>query len=171
MQIIRTGTIDADIVEANPIVFRGRLYLFEYIRETYYDNPGPSFFRFMDLADGTFTPPFAHGLHMGNAFAAGDKVYVTAVEKWGGSRFYITESADLRHWSEPRVILEDPAWEGYNTSCCRAGDRFVLAFELGKPLEMVGVPFTMFFAESTDMQHFRVLPDAVFGAGFYTGAE
>ena len=175
--IIRTGTIDADVVEANPIVFKGKLYIFEYIRDSDGDRPayhagetGRSCFRFLDAAARSYTPAFGHGLHMGCAMADGGKVYVTAVENWGASRFYVMESSDLEHWSEPRVILEDPRWAGYNTSCCRAGDRFVMVFELGKPKELVGVPFTMFFAESTDMRHFRMLPEAVFGHDFYTGA-
>ena len=175
--VIRTGTVDADVVEANPIVFNGRLYLVEYIRDSDGDRPayhgnttGRSCFRFLDVAAQTYTPAFGHGLHMGCAMADNGKVYVTAVENWGASRFYVMESSDLRHWSEPRVILEDPRWAGYNTSCCRADGRYVMVFELGKPKELVGVPFTMFFAESADMRHFRMLPEAVFGRDFYTGA-
>ena len=171
MQIEKKGTIDADIVEANPIVFREKLYIFEYIRTRYYGYPSQvSHFRFLDVAENRHTPSFGHGLHMGNAFVSDGKVYVSAVEGWGKSRFYMMESTDLVNWSTPHVILEDPEWGGYNTSCCKAGDRFVLAFELGKPEKKVGVPFTMFFAESKDMQTFRVLPDTIFGADIYTGA-
>lgn len=178
MQIIKTGTIDANIVEANPIVFQDKLYIMEYIRSSdafcstgYYGAKGEkSHFRFLDVAENEYTVTFGHGLHMGNAFVNDGKVYVTAVENWGKGRFYIMESDDLLHWSNPRVILENPCWAGYNTSCCKAGDRFVLAFELGKPKELVGVPFTMFFAESKDMKTFHVLPEAIFGKDFYTGA-
>jgi beta-xylosidase len=67
------------------------------------------------------------------------------------------------------VILENPAWHGYNTSVCRADDRFVMVFELGAPAELVGEPFTMFFAESKDLVNWTWIEDAVFGKEFYTG--
>ena len=174
--IRKLGTVDCDIVEANPIVWQGRLLRFEYIRERnaekgYYANTsGTSYFRFVDQETGEILPAFGHGLHMGNAFVWEDKVYVTAVENWGKSRFYQLESSDLINWSTPKLILENPQWRGYNTSLCRAGDRFILAFELGAPAELVNVPFTMFFAESTDLQNYRWIPDAVFGREIYTGA-
>lgn len=177
VQLKKLGTYDIFIVEANPIVFRGKLWLMEYIR---YENPdrryrfndaGNSYFRFRDMADmKTFSPPFGKGLHMGSAFVANGKVVVTAVEKWGGSRFYQMDSTDLVHWTEPRVILEDPTWAGFNTSLCKAGERYVLAFELGAPSELVGQPFTMLFAESTDLSSWEVKKGARMGADRYTGA-
>lgn len=173
----KLGTFDKDIVEANPIVFRGRLWLMEYIRggskgRTYHGNAtGDSHFRFLDLADmRTLTPPFGAGLHMGNAFVAGDRVVVTAVEGWGRGRFYQMESTDLVHWTKPRVILEDSSWAGYNTTLCRADDRYVLSFELGKPKEIVGKPFTMFFAESKDLATWKLVEGARMGEDRYTGA-
>ena len=177
IQLEKTGTIDTSIVEANPIVFRGKPWLMEYIR---YRSPerrypgnelGASYFRFRDMTDlKTVTPPFGVGLHMGNAFVHEGRIYVTAVEDWGKGRFYQLESEDLVHWTEPRVILENPAWAGYNTTLCRAGDRFVLAFELGKPRADVGVPFTMFFAESKDLKDWAVVDGASMGRDRYTGA-
>ena len=175
--IHRLGTLALDIVEANPVVFRGEPWLFEYIRNRDsgkdWNTGKSSFFRFRSLTDiHRFTAPFGHGLHMGNAFAAPDgRIVVTAVEGWGKSRFYQLESStDLEHWSEPRVILEDPAWEGYNTTVCQADGRFVLAFELGAPLEIVQNPFTMFFAESSDLREWHLIPGALFGQDRYTGA-
>lgn len=177
MGIIRKlGTVDCDIIEANPVVWQGRLLRFEYIRHQndgrhYYCNfSGHSYFRFVDQQTNEILPAFGHDLHMGNAFVWQDRMIVTAVENWGKSRFYQLESTDLIHWTEPRVILENPAWQGYNTSVCRADDRFVMVFELGAPLDIVKNPFTMFFAESTDLVNWQVIPGAVFGQEFYTGA-
>jgi len=176
VQLKKLGTYDSLIVEANPIVFKGKLWMMEYIR---WFNPakryrlnetGASYFRFRDMTDmKTFTPAFGKGLHMGNAFVAGDKVVVTAVEQWGASRFYQMESTDLVHWTEPRVILEDARWAGYNTTLCKAGDRYVLGFELGKPSDLVGEPFTMFFAESSDLKTWKVVKGASMGRDRYTG--
>ncbi len=174
--IQRLGTIALDIVEANPVVFQGKPWLFEYLRNRDsgdgWGTGKASCFRFRSLTDlHRFSAPFGHGLHMGNAFVAPDgRMIVTAVEGWGKGRFYQLESSDLEHWSEPRVILENPTWEGYNTTVCQANDRFVLAFELGKPEELVKIPFTMFFAESTDLKTWKLIPDALFGQDRYTGA-
>ena len=176
--IRKKGTVDCDIVEANPVVWKGDLLRFEYIRPLkvsgrggYYNNrTGASYFRFVNENTGEVSKPFGAGLHMGNAFVWEDRMIVTAVEDWGKSRFYQLESTDLVNWSEPRVILEDPAWQGYNTTMCRADGKFVLAFELGAPLEIVKNPFTMFFAESTDLVNWQVVPHAVFGQEIYTGA-
>lgn len=174
--IKKLGTVDCDIVEANPVVWQGKLLRFEYIRSRtdkkgYYNNrTGNSYFRFVDQESGECSLPFGHGLHMGNAFVHEGKMIVTAVEDWGKSRFYQLESTDLVNWSSPRVILENPAWQGYNTSVCKAGDRFVMVFELGAPAEIVKEPFTMFFAESTDLINWQVIDGAVFGQDFYTGA-
>lgn len=177
VRLKKLGTYDIFIVEANPVVFKGRLLMMEYIR---YERPdkryrfndtGKSYFRFREMSDmKTFTPSFGIGLHMGNAFVAGDKVVVTAVEKWGGSRIVQMESTDLVHWTEPRVILSDTKWVAYNTTMCRAGDKYVLGFELGKPSELVGEPFTMFFAESRDLKNWSVVKGARMGADRYTGA-
>ncbi len=168
--IERLGTIDLDLAETNHVVFHDRLYRFEYIRSQYHGNStGDSYFRFVSMSDGSATPAFGHGLHMGCAFADHGKMYVSCVENWGKSRFYLLESDDLVHWSEPRLILSDPAWQGYNTSICRAGDGYTMVFELGAPQELVGVPFTMFFAHSPDLRQWSMVPDAVFGRDIYTG--
>ena len=177
IRLRKLGTFDLFIVEANPIVFKGKLYLLEYIR---YHNPnkryrfnetGKSYFRFLDMSDmKSVTPAFGHGLHMGNAFVDGDKVIVTAVENWGKSKFYQMESTDLVNWTEPRVILEDPAWAGYNTTMCKSDGRYILSFELGKPKELVGRAFTMFFAESRDLKNWKLIEGASMGKDRYTGA-
>lgn len=179
VRLKKLGTYDILIVESNPIVFKGRLLLMEYIRHMSatsknryrFNDTGHSYFRFRDMADmKTFTPSFGEGLHMGNAFVADDRVIVTAVEDWGASRFYQMESGDLVHWTKPRVILEDPAWEGYNTTLCRADGRYVLSFELGAPENIVGHNFTMFFAESKDLRDWRLIDGARMGYERYTGA-
>ena len=184
--IIKQGTIDLDICETNPVVFNGKLYRFEYVRPRYWANVfretrpradsgmgggagGESYFRFVDVESGKIGEPFGIGLHLGNAFSWEGKMVVTAVEDWAKSRFYQLESDDLVHWSEPRVILEDPAWEGYNTSMCRADGRFLLTFELGEPIELVKNRFSMFFAESYDLKTWRFLPDKHFDLDIYTG--
>ena len=172
--IKRLGTIDYYIVETSPIVFKGRPWLFEWIRGKKYagNAVGMSYFRFRDLETlQDFTPPFAQGqMHFGSAFVDGDRVVVTGVNKSGGNIFLLTESRDLVNWTKPRAILTGEGWGGYNTSLCRAGNRYVMVYELGRPEELVGRKFTMFFAESDDLHEWHTIPGAVFGREFYTGA-
>ena len=177
VRLKKLGTFDIFVVEANPIVFKGKLWLMEYIRwerpdKRYRTNDtGKSYFRFLDMSNmKNVTPAFGQGLHMGNAFVHNDRIYVTAVEGWGKGRFYQMESDDMINWTEPRVILENPDWQGYNTTMCRAGDRFVMSFELGKPRDLVGHAFTMLFAESKDLKTWTFIENASMGRDRYTGA-
>jgi hypothetical protein len=52
-----------------------------------------------------------------------------------------------------------PGWGLFNTSVCKAGDRYVMAIEVGRPPEVVGVPFTTRFAESKDLKAWTLLPE------------
>jgi len=64
------GTIDLLMVETTPVVFKDRLYRFEYVRDNYHANEtGASYFRFIDVSSGNATPAFAKGFHLGCAFA------------------------------------------------------------------------------------------------------
>jgi alpha-L-fucosidase len=168
-RITKLGTIDLDLVEATPVVFADRLLRFEYVRTGYYANKtGNSCFRFVDLATGQALPAFAMGWHLGCAFAEGRTLYAFGVDKWGGSRIQMFRSTDLKHW-ETRPALHLPKWELYNTSVCRADGRFVMAIEAGAPREVVGVPFTIFFAESPDLEHWHLLPlECVYSKEKYT---
>jgi hypothetical protein len=162
-QIRKLGTLDLDMVEATPVVFRGRLYRFEYVRKDYHANTtGDSYFRFIDVATGKPTPSFAPRYDLGCAYAEGDSMWAFGVDHWDGTKVVTFRSNDLEHW-ESHPALERPGWGLFNTSVCRAGDRYVMAIEVGRPPEVVGVPFTIRFAESKDLLTWKLLPeDCVF---------
>lgn len=168
--ITKLGTIDPDIVETTPLVFRNRLYRFEYIRARYWNNPTKdSYFRFVDAETNETTPALAKGFHLGSAMVYRNRIIVFAVKAWGGNTLYQMESSDLANWTEPQAILSDPAWAIYNTSCCPGSNGFILAVELGKPEELVGEPFAVVFAESDDLISWRYLPEIpVFTPEHYT---
>lgn len=156
--IRKLGTIDCDLVETTPIVFRGRLYRFEYVRPGYWANTtGDSYFRFVDHGTGEVSPSFAKGYHLGNVMVKSDSLIVTAADLWDGEKIDIFVSTDMERW-EKWNALHQPGWGFFNTSLCWAEGRYVLMVELGKPPELVGVAFTAFFAESQDLKHWRVLP-------------
>jgi hypothetical protein len=96
--IIKSGTIDVDLVETTPIVFKGKVFRYEYVREGYWDNQtGDSYSRFVDHETGKPTSAFAQGKHLGSAFVYDETVYVTAVDIWDGEEIHIFTSKDMEH--------------------------------------------------------------------------
>jgi len=168
--IKKLGTIDCDMVETTPIVFGGRLYRFEYVRDVRYkpNTTGDSYFRFIDVATGRATPSFAKGYHLGSAHVEGDTVYVYGAKQWGDPRIDVFWSKDLASW-ESKTALDIPGWEVFNNSVCKGRKGYVMAIELGGPAEEVGARFTMRFAESDDLINWRVTPkECVFSKERYT---
>ena len=156
--IIKLGTIDVDLVETTPIVFKNKVYRFEYVRHGYWNNKtGESYFRFVDHESRQPTKSFAKGFHLGSAFTDGETVYVTAVDIWNGERVFIFASQDLEQW-ESWQAFELPGFGIFNTSLTWAYDEYVLMYEIGKPEEEAGERFTARFATSTNLKEWKVLP-------------
>jgi hypothetical protein len=159
------------MVETTPVVFRGRLYRFEYVRHPYYkpNMTGASYFRFVEMARSAPTPAFARGYHLGVAHAQGDTMYVYGVPAWGGRTVQVFWSKDLERWNE-RVALTTPRWGLYNSSVCEGrGGMYVMAVEVGEPPEEVGVRFTIRFALSPDLLDWQLTPsDHVYSREKYT---
>ena len=168
-QITKLGTIDMDLVETTPIVFKGALYRFEYVRAQYWANDtGDSYFRFVEHDSGRPSKPFAHGYHLGNVLVDGDVIYVTGTCAWDGERVDIFASRDMEHW-ESWNALNLPGYGLFNTSLCRAKDEYVLMFEVGKPPEVAGVRFTARFAVSGDMKSWELTaPECTYAKDRYT---
>jgi hypothetical protein len=157
-QIKKLGTIDCDLVETTPIVFKGKLYRFEYVRTGYRDNKsGNSYFRFIDHDSGRPTTPFAHGYHLGNVLVVDDTIYVTATNAWDGERVDIFTTRDMKRWDSWNA-LNLPEYGLFNTSLCQTDSQYVLMFEVGRPPEIAGVRFTARFATSSNMRRWELTP-------------
>lgn len=167
--IVKLGTIDLDLVETTPIVFGNVLYRFEYVRARYWGNrTGDSYFRFVEHDTGRAGEPFAAGYHLGNAMSADGTMYVTGTDKWNGERIDLFASRDLRRW-EKWNALNLPGYGIFNTSLCRAGEGFALMFEVSRPPEIAGVPFTARFAISRDLRRWELTPpECVYAKDRYT---
>ena len=167
--IRKLGTLDLGVVETTPVVFRDRLYRFEYVRKDYHANTtGDSYFRFIDVATERPTPAFARGYDLGCALVESGTMWAFGVDHWDGTKIVAFQSDDLEHW-QSTPALELPGWGLFNTSVCKAGDRYIMAIEVGRPPEVVGVPFTNRFAESKDLKTWRLLPeDRVFTKDRYS---
>jgi hypothetical protein len=165
----KLGTLDCDIIEATPVVWQGRLLRFEYVQARHWANDtGRSFYHFVDMETGAETARFAWDHSYGSAHVEGDLMYVLGTVRGGKSAMEVFWSADLEHW-ESQPALELPGWGFYNQSVCKGPDRYVMAFEVGEPPELVGQRFTLFFAESQNLRDWQVLPpeDHVFGRDRY----
>ena len=168
-QIRKLGTVDCDLVETNPIVFKGEVYRLESISPTYWGNQTKQpYLRFVHPESGWRSEPFARGHYMGTAFVEGDTVYVTAVPQPGGERIVVFVSRDIQRW-ENWEVLNLPGWGIYNTSVCRVEDKYVLMFEINKPQDQCGVWFTARFATSGDMRRWELTPpECVYAKDRYT---
>ena len=156
--IVKAGTIDCDMVETTPVVFKDKVYRFEYVRAGYWNNKtGDSYFRFIEHVSGKPTKSFAKGFHLGSAFVNNDTVYVTAVNIWDGEEVHIFSSADLENWDH-RLAFKLPGFGIFNTSLTRAEKKFVLMFEIGRPEEEAGQRFTARFATSDDLRKWEITP-------------
>ena len=155
--IIRSGTIDVDLVETTPIVFNGKVFRYEYVRKGYWGNDtGDSYFRFVDTETGKPTKSFAKGFHLGSAYVHDETVYVTGVDVWDGEQIHVFASKDLEDWDH-WLAFELPGFGIFNTSMTRDEEGFVLMFEIGKPEDRAGERFTANFAKSKDMKQWEVL--------------
>jgi len=157
--IKKLGTIDCDLVETTPIVFHEKLYRYEYVRKGYKLNKtGNSYNRFVDVKSGNATPAFAPDFHLGSAYVQDETVYVYCVPKWGAETIQIFWSKDLDGWST-KPALSLPNYEIFNTSVCRNGEKYVMAFEIGGPPDETGVPSTIIrFAESQNLLNWKLTP-------------
>lgn len=158
--IRKLGTIDLDIVETTPVVWHNQVWRFEWVRpgaprqfERNRNEKGR--FRFRNRQSGAVTPPFADGYEFGSAFVEHGAIYVTGVTN--RSRLDLFVSRDMRTWGR-RTVIDDPKYGIFNTSMCRAGDEYVLAFEIDRPTEETGVPFTIRFAKSRDLRAWTITP-------------
>ena len=159
--IVKLGTIDCDLVETTPVVFNGRLYRCEWVRTSYAGNRlGRDYGRLLDVASGEEYGPVAEDHVFHSAFVDGDTIYVLGTgceDGRTGGRVDAYASKDLDTWGA-WPALDLPGFGVFNTSVCRAGDKFVMMFEIDKPKEQTGVAFTARFATSTDLRRWEVTP-------------
>lgn len=163
--IRRLGTIRCDMVEATPIVFKGRLYRFEYFRGCEQNEANPTdvtHFRFIDVQTNAETAHFGFRHHLGAAYTDGGYMYVTGIKedaedyehRWGGSTVQVFRSADLESWEEFGTLQLPEGTGAYNTGVCKMNGVYTMLIETNQPYN-----FRFRFAQSTDMQNWTLLPE------------
>ncbi|HOT36720.1 MAG TPA: hypothetical protein PLT86_08650 [Candidatus Latescibacteria bacterium] len=184
MQGIRKlGKVQDNLVEVSPFVFRGELLLFESVRPDTPDNTrgGRHYLRIRRLPEGRrdVTGPeefsacpvlteFGEEYTFGVPFVWNDEIFIYASlgKKPTVDDIHVFHSRTMDNWQHS-IAVRGADEQVFNSSVCRAGDRFIMAYESNFSAEWV--PFTNRFAESKDLVHWTpISPDrAVHGSDRY----
>lgn len=161
----KKGTIKIGTVETTPVVWNDALLYLEWVRggkwgSFHTSNRSYDCLRFVNMEKDEAYPEFAIGHSFACAYQENGKMYVYATEGAGnGLRVDQYVSDDLIHWTESNAItLTEENMGIYNTSVCKAEDRYIMAIEVGGTNPIVGKSFTHIFAESSDLLNWTILP-------------
>lgn len=162
-------------MEQTPVMFKGEPVIVESV-----GHVGDTI-RVRNLKTGEVSQDICKGYYFVSAFAEGENLYAFATSarddkpltiyqtedasSWhdprGGSYVRMFKTTDLIHW-EQKNILHCPDLQLWNTSVCKGSDRYVMAIEVrendGYSVPQVGQDFTVFFAESTDLENWTMMP-------------
>jgi hypothetical protein len=119
------------------------------------------------VESGRVVSAFAPFYGLASAFVRGERLFVYAIpnDSNGAQRIDCFSSTDLRHWDITTVLRAEPGEELFNETVCEAQGRFVMAFEIR---DKKTHPFTIVFAESTDLLTWRRMLLPVFAPERYT---
>jgi predicted GH43/DUF377 family glycosyl hydrolase len=167
--LVRTGKASTHLGEMTPIVFKDRLLLTAVGLSWVPESPFKSGQLWIgDALTGETISCFGHGYGFANSIVSGDKVYVFAAKNKASSsgvkQVECFSSSDLQNWHQSIVMEAKPDELIFNQSVCKADGKYVMAFEVKNDST---VPFTIYFAESSDLQNWERLPDAIYGADRY----
>ena len=165
--------------EMTPFMFRNEEYRLENVMKHYLDeNPDPDMphsdhFRIRRVSDDKLISIPLVNHYFATALVWNDICYCFSLDLgecsgWASSRVVMIKSADLVNWSDP-VCVWDVSGDGekiFNNSITFDGRRFIMLYETDDQHYPV---YTLKFAESDDLEHWRKLPDAVYGCEKYTG--
>ncbi len=150
--------------EMTPFVFGGRLYRLELTDNTrgLAADDGSIGFLIRDIESGKVISRGGKGHYYFSGLECGDIFYIFCVESKNGGysgdtvKLFVTKNlVDF----EERVLFRREGFNFFNTAPVRDENGFVLAVEANEPKELVGVPFTCFFARSADLIRWDFLPD------------
>ena len=157
------------VMETTPFVWQGRPLALGAVRpSTPTHEPEQLKLRVFDLADKSVVAEFGAGCSLASAYverrADGDVLRVYAAKQPKGEPWFrdivCFSSSDLKTWEEsPALQAENEHL--LNTSVCRDGDGYLMAYESDKP-----VGFCFKFARSKDLVHWEKVPDL-----YYAGPD
>ena len=163
-------------MEQTPVMFRGEPVIVESVGEV------GNCIRSRNLKTGEVSETFGKGYYFVSAFVENDTLYAFATaarddqpmtmfqsedsSTWhdcrGGHTVRMFTSRDAKNWTHSDII-HCPDRRLWNTSVCKGDGRYIMAIEVnqedGYDVPQIGVGFTEFFAESTDLIHWTMMPD------------
>lgn len=157
-----------DIGEMTPFLYSGKLMLLASANRDAEANPfGERCIWIEDVTTHEVVTAFARGYGLGSAYGKGNSVYAYAIpnDSRGAGHIDCFVSHDMAIWCMHTVLTALPGEEVFNESVCKAGKRYVMAYESRDDRYP---PFTIFFAESKDLIRWTRMPHAVYGTDRYT---
>jgi len=153
----KKGTLQLGIVEATPVVWKGELLRFEWIRNNSWGavegvTREIGCYHFVDMKTNIPTNDFAQDHSFGCCYEENGIMYVHGIKGPGGGTVIDTFwSEDLINWHTKEALSFSDDIKLYNTSVCKGADGYIMAIEIGGTSKWVGKPFTCIFAKSTNL--------------------
>lgn len=146
--------------ETTPFVWNGKLMRLENDDPSHtYALDAPIRAVIREWESGKVISKFGGEADFFSFYQEDDVAYVLGSKRGQRDTILIYESRDLIHWSEPRVLLQNPGWIYCNTTLVKGPDGYVLLMEAESQgvseeiAKIVGQFYTFFFATSPDMVH------------------
>ena len=144
--------------EMTPFVHKGRLMRAEVVGPQGGLNRNVKNTRvcIRDVGTNEIVSYTGEGCNYHSAYVEDNVVYIIATVMGHEDTIRIFKSEDLIHW-ESWDLFSNPGWRYVNTGLTKGPDGYVLLMEALAPLEIVGVPYTHFFAKSPDLKQWELL--------------
>jgi hypothetical protein len=168
-RLVRSGQVSSDFGEMTPVVFQDRFLLVASgLPPAAANIYKPNRCLWIEhVAEHRVISRFAVGYGRCSAFVHRDTLYVYAIpnDSSGAQHIDCFWSKDLKQWEMTLALRAETAEELFDESVCEADRRFIMAFE---SRDLKATPFTIYFAESRDLQNWTRLSLPVFAPERYT---
>ena len=164
----KKGTITIGMVETTPVVWKGELLRFEWVRNKSWGSVKMEYrdvgcFRFVSMDNGEICGgEFGFDHAFGSCFEENGVMYAFGVrgEARGDVLSNVMDmfwSEDLINWQQKEILRLPEDVHIYNNSVCKGPDGYHIAIEIhGRP-DWVGQGFTCVFARSSDLMDWELL--------------
>lgn len=150
--------------EMTPFVFDGKLRRLELTDDTKGLDVNDESIGFLirDVETGEVISRGGRGHYYFSGLLDGDTFRIFCVERKTGTFYGDTvkmfSTKNLTDFEET-VLFSREGFQFFNTAAAKNENGYVMAVEANEPKELVGVPFTCFFAKSDDLVNWEFLPD------------
>lgn len=162
-KLVKKGTLEINVVESTPVVWKGELLRFEWVRNKEWGNAGgitrqEGYYHFVNMKTNEVGNGFAFDHSFGCCYAENNTMYAYGVRGKGGGNFMdMFWSEDMVNWKTKQILEFAEDIKLYNTSVCKGADGYIMAIEIGGSNPIVGRPFTIIFAKSENLLDWELL--------------